>query len=282
MTRITLDLLDNSTHGRWRAQMGNLVAFKIPKDMLKNDIPAAHGMGLYFLYSSIALYVGANDDVLKKIQSGHSYAAWQDAVLILSSNDSFNERNTNYLWAELCKSALHGNYKVVNDYIPAQPIIKGTERDNLDTILQMIGALLYTFGRDMFDARVTPGPDPVPDPMPVPGPVSPSPKPPVVDLFYIKKSGGANATGCWEGGSITVLEGSEIRHEVTADCSPAIRDKRNELMGLGIIKDFKFTQDYPFRKPSSSAVVILGCASDGWSEWRTKDGKKLKELKRGK
>lgn len=269
MTRITLDLLDNSTHGRWCAQMGNLVAFKVPKALLKNDIPGAHGLGLYFLFSDSAMYVGSDQDVLKKIQTGHSYAAWDDAILILSTNNSFTEKNTNYLWAELCKSALEGKYKVINDYIPAQPILSSADRDNLDLVLQMIGTLLYTLGQDLFDAKVIVTPTP-----------PPPPSPPVVDLFYIKKSGGADATGCWEDGSITVFTGSEIRHKPTADCNPSIRNKRNELMAAGIIKNFKFTTDHHFKTPSGAAVIILGCSSDGWNEWRTKEGKTLRELKK--
>ena len=263
MTRITLDLLDNNTHGRWRAQMGNLVAFKVPKDLLRSDIPGAHGLGLYFLFSDSAMYVGSDADVLKKIQTGHSYADWKDSILILSTNSSLTEKNTNYLWAELCKSALEGKYKVINDYIPAQPILSGSERDNLDVVLQMIGTLLYTLGRDLFDAKVA---------------VAPPPPPPSRGLFYIKKKGGADAKGCWEDGSITVLAGSGIRPIETDDCSESIRGWRQDLMSAGIIRDFKFTQDHRFNTPSRAAVVILGCSSNGWDEWKNKDGKSLKSV----
>ena len=263
VTRITLDPLDNSTHGRWRTQMGNLVAFRIPKALLKSDIPGAHGLGLYFLFSDSAMYVGSDQDVLKKIQTGHSYADWKETILILSNNGSFTEKNTSYLWAELCKSALQGKYKVINDYIPAQPILPDAERDNLETILQMIGALLYTFGRDLFDAKVK---------------VAPPPPPPSLDLFYIKKKGGADARGCWEDGSITVLAGSQIRPTETDDCSESIRGWRRKLMASGIVRDFKFTQDHRFKTPSRAAVVILGCSSNGWDEWKDKDGKTLKSV----
>ena len=265
MTRIILDLLDNTTYGRWSAQMGNLIAFKMPNPMLNSDIPAAHGRGLYFLFSDNAIYVGSSEDVLKKIQTGHSYAGWKIAVLVLSQNGSLAEKHINYLWAELCKHALQGKYKVVNAYIPAQPILPNTERDNLETILQMIGVLLYTFGYNMFDANVK---------------EKQTLLFPSVDLFYIKKKGGADAKGCWEDGSITVLEGSMIRPELAGSAGYSIREKRNELIGSGVIKDFKFTSDYKFSTPSGAAAVILGCNSDGWTEWKNKDGKTLKSLKR--
>ena len=265
LTRIILDLLDNTIHGRWSAQLGNLIAFKMSKSTLNNDIPLAHGMGLYFLFSDNAIYVGISEDVQKKIQTGHSYAGWKTAVLILSQNDSLTEKHINYLWAELCKHALQGKYKVVNDYIPAQPILPISERDNLETILHMIGVLLYTFGYVLFDTNVK---------------EKQTPLLPSVDLFYIKKKGGADAKGCWEDGTITVLKGSMIRPELTGSAGSSIREKRNELIGSGVIKDFKFTCNHQFTTPSGAAAVILGCNSDGWTEWKNKDGKTLKSLKR--
>ena len=49
-------------------------------------------------------------------------------------------------------------------------------------------------------------------------------------------------------------------------------------MEEGIIKDFKFTRDYHFDTPSGAAVVVLGCSSNGWDQWKNKDGKSLKDL----
>ncbi|HXI11561.1 MAG TPA: DUF4357 domain-containing protein [Thermoanaerobaculia bacterium] len=42
--------------------------------------------------------------------------------------------------------------------------------------------------------------------------------------------------------------------------------------------DYVFTQDYAFTFPSTAAGVVLGRSSNGRVEWKTKEGKTLKEL----
>lgn len=97
-------------------------------------------------------------------------------------------------------------------------------------------------------------------------------------LFYIKK-GEADATGRWGDEGMVVLKNSEIRHEETAKCSDFIKKKRKELMEAGIIQNYKFTRDYTFKSPSGAAIVILGCSSDGWNEWKDKANVPLLALK---
>jgi hypothetical protein len=41
-----------------------------------------------------------------------------------------------------------------------------------------------------------------------------------------------------------------------------------------------FTQNYLFNTPSGAAAVILGRTSNGWVDWKNKDGKTLSEVKR--
>jgi hypothetical protein len=41
---------------------------------------------------------------------------------------------------------------------------------------------------------------------------------------------------------------------------------------------YEFTKDAAFSSPSAAAAVIEGGSANGLIEWRTKDGKVLKEL----
>lgn len=41
---------------------------------------------------------------------------------------------------------------------------------------------------------------------------------------------------------------------------------------------YEFTKDIAFSSPSSAAGVVAGGSANGLIEWRTKDGKVLKEL----
>ena len=59
---------------------------------------------------------------------------------------------------------------------------------------------------------------------------------------------------------------------------------RNKLIEGGVIIEenghYRFTQDYLFSTPSGAAAVVLGRTSNGWVEWKSKDGKTLHEVKR--
>lgn len=57
---------------------------------------------------------------------------------------------------------------------------------------------------------------------------------------------------------------------------------REELIKTGIIsksnEHLVFTEDYEFSSPSAAAAIVLGRSADGRSEWKTSEGKTLKEI----
>lgn len=61
-----------------------------------------------------------------------------------------------------------------------------------------------------------------------------------------------------------------------------VKDLRDELIRQGVMapKDqgFIFTQDYLFTAPSTAATALLGRTANGRIEWKTKDGRTLKEV----
>lgn len=63
------------------------------------------------------------------------------------------------------------------------------------------------------------------------------------------------------------------------------KELRANLIRQGVLVDggsaYKFTQDYIFSSPSTASDVILGRSSNGRTEWKTKDGKTLKEIQVG-
>ena len=67
-----------------------------------------------------------------------------------------------------------------------------------------------------------------------------------------------------------------------AEHSSAVVALRNKLIADGSLvqKDgfYLFTRDVEFSSPSAAAAVIEGGSANGLIEWRTKDGRVLKEL----
>jgi hypothetical protein len=41
-----------------------------------------------------------------------------------------------------------------------------------------------------------------------------------------------------------------------------------------------FERDYLFKSPSMAALAVMGRTSNGWVDWKTKEGKTLDEVKR--
>ena len=77
------------------------------------------------------------------------------------------------------------------------------------------------------------------------------------------------------------MKGSQVSDHTTA--SVAVHGKsyyklRLQLENEGTIKDRYFQKDYEFNSPSAASTVILGRNSNGNLDWKTSDGKYLKEL----
>ena len=57
---------------------------------------------------------------------------------------------------------------------------------------------------------------------------------------------------------------------------------RAALLANGVLQSAAdenvFTQDYMFNSPSTAAAVVLGRIANGRIEWKTKNGKTLKEI----
>lgn len=97
--------------------------------------------------------------------------------------------------------------------------------------------------------------------------------------FYCNGPRGAKAEGIFTGPGLKVLKRSTIAHEV----SPSFlrhnyNSHRTKLIEEGIIRDYKFVNDYQFSSPSEAAAVILGRSAAGTREWKTIDGKPLKDF----
>ena len=80
-------------------------------------------------------------------------------------------------------------------------------------------------------------------------------------------------------GGFTVLKGSTISEHTTGSLAGSSYFKlRNALIKDEIIVDRVFTRGYEFSAPSAASTVILGHASSGNVDWKTADGKKLKDI----
>jgi hypothetical protein len=82
-----------------------------------------------------------------------------------------------------------------------------------------------------------------------------------------------------------VLKGAKGRVETVASFSGTSGQRlRNVLIAEGVLAPANgmlvFTRDHLFPSPSSAADVLTGRNANGWTEWKTAQGKTLDEVKR--
>jgi hypothetical protein len=115
-------------------------------------------------------------------------------------------------------------------------------------------------------------------------PLLPSPKapssagteaaPPMNVLFI--KSRGANASAQITNEGIVCLSDSSIREELAPSCPDYARSVR-EANRDSIDENGALQKDILFKTPSGAASFVLGSPANGNIEWKTKDGKTLKD-----
>lgn len=102
------------------------------------------------------------------------------------------------------------------------------------------------------------------------------------DILHTTRNG-ITAFGIYDGEKFDVLEGSQINVDKPAHLQRYNRQRKELLSQQSIINVdgkyiLKVTLD--FKTPSGASDFVLGGSTNGWVEWKNKDGKTLDELYR--
>jgi hypothetical protein len=95
-------------------------------------------------------------------------------------------------------------------------------------------------------------------------------------MFFIKRSG-ADAKSRLTNEGIVVLAGSAIRKELVPSCpdyAKAVREENKDKIDENNV----LATDLLFKTPSGASAFVLGAPTNGNVEWKTEDGKTLKEV----
>ena len=96
--------------------------------------------------------------------------------------------------------------------------------------------------------------------------------------FYVRTKSGVCGVGIYDpiGNSFILLSGSKINSTTSNSFNrkDAYRDITNNYCsledGLYVLK-----KDYTFASPSTTSSVVLGRSSNGWTDWKDKQGRSL-------
>ena len=231
-------------------------------------------MAIYLLIGepepgNLRVYVGQSRQIKGRLEDHCRKKRWWDKIVYFlhGSRTGFSAEAANYLERLLFLKLKQANRaKLDNKKKPMahEPNISLSDKLKFENFYNEIVELTKSLNFDIFDKIYNTEEESV--------------------LFYCYNSKGANATAYFRDNSIFVQRNSQCRLALTdsGEQSTYIAPMRTVLKNNGILKldrgKLIFTQEYKFDTPSAASSVILGTPSNGWNDWKDRDGKSLSSL----
>jgi hypothetical protein len=96
------------------------------------------------------------------------------------------------------------------------------------------------------------------------------------EVFAITRSG-ADAKAVLTSEGMVVLTGSILRKDIVPSCPDSVKAAR-ENNAENINENNALMKDILFRTPSGAGAFVLGAPANGNIEWKTSDGRTLKDI----
>ncbi len=226
-------------------------------------------VGIYLLIGNpeeeakAKLYIGEAEDCKQRLKQQNSKDFWNYVIVIISKTRYFTKTHIKYLESHAYNEAKRiGRYFIENSSIPTKPFVSESMESDLLDNFDTIKVLVSTLGYPIFDELKTAS---------------------KIELLYCQ-SKDANAIGEYTDEGFLVLENSICNLTESNSAGTWLINLRKRLLNSGILakenETLVFTSDYLFGSPSAAAGAVLGRRSNGWIDWKYKNGKTLDEVKR--
>lgn len=286
---INLFLMDGEVTGRIKCTLANWtgVAYKIPRKELdkckeRDDLKQS---GVYFLFGAsedtgkLVVYIGQagarknGEGILNRLQEHKRNPEkdyWAEAVVFTTTNNSFGPTEISYLENRFCNLAMEAKrYDVKNGNEPTPGNVIEEKESELEEFIDYARIVMGTLGHKVF---------------------VPFTENKIVDfhdkidnsemIFYLKRKSRKScqiieAVCKQTNEGFVVLNGSHIETINSNSIPTGIKDARKNAK----IDDHEILQeDVLFNSPSYAAAFVIGGHANGLVEWKTEDGKTLKEI----
>jgi len=223
--------------------------------------------GVYFLIGNdietgeASAYVGEAEEVAKRLKQHLSKEFWNQVVAFVSKDENLTKAHIKYLEGKLIEIGIRAAKGVIQNNQGSGARLPESDQAEMDIFLDRILKLLPVMGTTLFSM--------------------PEVSKQMVDNRLICTIKGLTAYGNRTDNGFIVYKDSEavLEHRNSAVRS---RVRREQLIEKGILvqqgEHLVFSRDYEFTSPSLAAGAIRGGASNGLTSWKTKSGKKLKEI----
>lgn len=270
---IQMYIFDGDPNGRMMCELSNWNGrvYKIARSQLSQFARRedAESTGVYFLFgrdeeNHDTVYIGEAEKVSVRLKQHLAEEYWNDCVVVISKDNLLNKAHIKYLentFYTLAKEA--GRFTILNSTIPTRSSISEYDSAMLEEFIYNTKLLVNVLGYKVFDA--------------IPKLVPSTPKTP--SEFVLQSNRGASARGIPVADGFAVLKGSVISEDTTSGLANSLLHKRNQLLSDQTIdQNRQFTKDCIFTSPSTAAAIVLGRSANGRTEWKTAEGRTLKEI----
>ena len=284
--------MDGDPNGRIKCTLANWtgIAYKIPRTELekckgRNDLSQS---GVYFLFGisdqtgENVVYIGQagvrknGEGILYRLQEhkrNPDKDYWTEAVVFTTSNNSFGPTEISYLENRFTNLALTAKrYIIKNGNDPTLGSITEEKESELEEFLDYAKTVMGVLGHKIFEslADIKPTIEPSNDALTDKGGL----------LLHLKrkirKSGKTIEADCIQTvEGFVVLKGSLIESNDSESIPSGIKEARQKAK---VDEDGVLQEDVLFKSPSYAAAFVIGGHANGLTEWKTDDGKSLKEI----
>lgn len=289
---INLFLMDGTASGRIKCTLANWtgVAYKLPRTELekckgRDDLSQS---GVYFLFGTSdqtgenVVYIGQagtrknGEGILYRLQEhkrNPDKDYWTEAVVFTTSNNSFGPTEISYLENRFTNLALTAKrYAVKNGNDPTPGNITEEKESELEEFVDYSKIVMGTLGHRVFESLAE-----VKHPIEINNNIAAEGDGLLLHMKRKSRKSGqkieAECKQTTEG--FVVLKGSHIELNDSDSIPPGIKEARQKAK---VDEDGILQEDVLFKSPSYAAAFVIGGHANGLTEWKTDDGKTLKDI----
>ena len=251
-----------------RRNLSTMTVYVIPRPLLSEakNISGINRPGIYYLINEsddnkiAQIYVGQTRNGITRLDDhNRSKDFWNKAIMFLAESKTFTLDMISGLEKfAIMKAQESKRYKVENTVVPKYEIDE-YDLASVEEIYDEIQFIMGTQGYKMDDSKTS------------------------LDEAAVLHTtrNGIEAFGIYDGEKFEVLEGSQVNIDKDVKLE-RYNKQRAELLENGSITkvDDKYILNaiLTFNTPSGASDFILGGSTNGWTEWKNKNGKTLDEL----
>jgi hypothetical protein len=251
-----------------RRHLSTMTTYVIPRPLLAEakKLSGINRPGIYYLISEnednkiAQIYVGQTRNGVSRLDDhNRSKDFWNKAIMFLADSKTFTLDMISGLEAyAINKAAESRRYKVENAVNP-QYEIDEYDLPLIEEVYEELKFIMATQGYKMDHFKATLN---------------------EANTLHTTRNG-VRAFGVYDGEKFEVLEDSEIDMSRKCHSDNVEKQRQTAILEGNIINingKHKLTVSVSFTSPSSAAMFVLGGSTNGWVEWKDKDGKTLDEL----